>query len=156
MVSSRIAKVCGDLNPKSEIAAVEGPLNPTYIRIFPLDIYTPLAYSIIIMEIIETPIFTKHVNDLLNDDEYRILQFDLINRPDAGPVIPGTGGLRKLRWACKGHGKRGGVRLIYYWFTNDDQILMLLIYPKNVQDDLTDDQKKMLVKLVKQELDYRK
>ncbi len=68
------------------------------------------------MIIIETPIFTKQVLSILSDDDYRLLQQVLLERPDAGNVIPGSGGLRKLRWAVEGRGKRGGVRVIYYWF----------------------------------------
>ena len=66
------------------------------------------------MEFVETPLFTRLVKKLLNDDEYRELQEVLIYRPDLGDVIQGTGGLRKIRWMRKGRGKRGGVRVIYY------------------------------------------
>ncbi len=72
---------------------------------------------IIHMIIIETPIFTKQLLSVLSDDEYRQFQQALLERPDAGMVIPGSGGLRKLRWGAEGRGKRGGVRVIYYWFT---------------------------------------
>lgn len=71
--------------------------------------------------------------------------------PDAGAVIPGTGGLRKIRWQGSGRGKRGGVRVIYYWATADDVILMLVAYPKSERDDLTADQKTVLAALVKEE-----
>jgi len=69
------------------------------------------------MVIVETSIFTRRVMELLLDDEYRELQATLVDRPDAGPVIPGSGGLRKIRWSTSGHGKRGGSRIIYYWAT---------------------------------------
>jgi hypothetical protein len=72
---------------------------------------------------------------------------------DAGDLIPGTGGLRKLRWAVPGRGKRGGMRIIYYWVMPKDQIFMLLAYRKNQQDDLTAEQKRLLVKLVMKELE---
>ncbi len=68
--------------------------------------------------------------------------------PDFGPVIPGSGGLRKIRWSLAGRGKRGGVRTIYYWAVNADQILMLFVYAKNEQDDLTAEQLKVLRKIV--------
>ena len=64
---------------------------------------------------IETPIFTKLTRDLLSDDYYRNLQRMLLLRPDAGDIIQGSGGLRKIRWNIPGHGKRGGLRIIYYW-----------------------------------------
>ena len=72
----------------------------------------------------------------------------LVIRPDSGALIPGSGGLRKLRWAASGRGKRGGARLIYYWAVPQDQIILLFIYPKNVQDDLTPDQLRALRKIV--------
>ena len=70
------------------------------------------------MVIIETPIFTRRIQDILADDEYRLLQTQLVQKPDAGKIIPGSGGLRKLRWSAGGHGKRGGIRVIYYWFVS--------------------------------------
>lgn len=107
------------------------------------------------MVIIETPIFTKQILSTLSDDEYRLLQQALLERPGAGKVIPGSGGLRKLRWAAEGRGKRGGVRMIYYWFTAQGTILLLFIYPKNVQDNLTPDQLKQLRKVVEEEYHER-
>ena len=103
------------------------------------------------MVIIETSIFTRQVRDLLSDEEYRDLQIALVNRPHAGSVIVGSGGLRKVRWAVKGRGKRGGVRVIYYWAIASDQLLMLLTYSKSERDDLTPDQLKTLKKIVKKE-----
>jgi len=66
------------------------------------------------MLFIETPIFTKLVTDLIPDDEYRKIQLALVLRPEAGKIIPGSGGLRKIRWKSGGSGKRGGLRLIYF------------------------------------------
>jgi hypothetical protein len=88
---------------------------------------------------------------LLSDDEYRQLQAELTRQPDIGPVIKGSGGLRKVRWAAKGAGKRGGARVIYYWAVAQDRLLMLFIYPKNVRDDLSQDQLKVLRKIVEEE-----
>jgi len=104
------------------------------------------------MVIVETPVFTRQVQDLLADDDYRLLQVALINRPDLGAVIRGSGGLRKVRWNLPGKGKRGGVRIIYYWAVAQDQLLMLFMYPKNVRDDLTPAQVKILKQIV--EKDY--
>ena len=107
------------------------------------------------MVIIETPIFTWQLLAILSDDEYRELQKGLLGHPEAGKVIPGSGGLRKLRWAFDGRGKRGGVRLIYYWFTAQGSLLLLFIYPKNVQDDLTPDQLRQLKRIVEEEYHER-
>ncbi|NUO84256.1 type II toxin-antitoxin system RelE/ParE family toxin [candidate division KSB1 bacterium] len=104
------------------------------------------------MQIIETPIFTRHLKALLTDEEYREFQNELIRRPEGGDVIRGSGGLRKIRWHISGRGKRGGVRVIYYWISSHEKILLLFIYPKNVQDDLTHEQLKVLKSLVEQEL----
>lgn len=73
------------------------------------------------MLFIETPIFTRRVKELLEDDTYRLLQVKLMSAPDAGDLIECTGGLRKLRVAASGHGKRGGARVIYYHFTPSSQ-----------------------------------
>ena len=107
------------------------------------------------MVIIETPIFTKQVLAALSEDEYRHFQSMLIERPDVGKVVPGSGGLRKVRWAAEGRGKRGGIRVIYYWFTAQGTILLLFVYPKNVQDNLTADQLKQLKKIVDEEYHER-
>ena len=86
---------------------------------------------------------------MLSDDEYRELQEVLIYRPDLGAIIQGTGGLRKIRWLQKGRGKRDGVRVIYYWMTDDEHILMLYIYSKSQQEDLTPEQKRVLKSIAK-------
>ena len=103
------------------------------------------------MEIIETTIFTRQIQELLKDEEYRRLQLALLSKPDLGAVIPRSGGLRKVRWPGKGHVKRGGVRVIYYWVKIQERILMLLIYAKAEQDDLTPDQVKVLRKIIEEE-----
>ena len=104
------------------------------------------------MKFIETSIFTKTVQELLEDDEYKSLQVALMLRPEQGSIIPGSGGLRKIRWASKGKGKRGGLRAIYYWDKKSESFYMLLIYSKSKQDDLTQGQLQILSQLVKEEL----
>lgn len=88
------------------------------------------------MEFRETSIFTRRVMALLSDDEYAVLQKFLCEKPDAGTVIPGTGGIRKLRWAGSGRGKRGGVRVIYYHWVPESILYMLSAYAKNEMPDL--------------------
>lgn len=100
------------------------------------------------MVIIETSIFTKLIKALMSDDEYRDFQETLVTRPDMGDLIQGSGGLRKVRWKLEGRGKSGGVRVIYYWVTVDDQIRMLYVYPKGKQENLTQDQLAQLKKIV--------
>jgi hypothetical protein len=100
------------------------------------------------MELIETPIFTRQVLAALSDEEYRALQLYLAGRPDAGVVIPGSGGLRKLRWRLPGRGKRGGARVIYYWKSAAGQLFLLFLYPKNVRSDLSATELRVLRQLV--------
>jgi hypothetical protein len=85
---------------------------------------------------IETRLFTRLVSDYLSDDEYRKLQTTLIGNPNAGDVVPGSGGVRKLRWAAAGRGKRGGYRVIYFAKMAQGVIWMLTIYPKNVAENI--------------------
>ena len=85
---------------------------------------------------IETKLFTRLVQKYLTDDEYRELQVALMERPDAGAVIPRSGGVRKLRWRASGRGKRGGYRVIYLPRTGLRVIWMLTMYPKNVADNI--------------------
>ncbi len=103
------------------------------------------------MRFVETPVFTRELRRLLSDDDYYALQLALLFRPEQGAVIPGSGGLRKLRWSLKSKGKRGGLRVIYYWHKESDAIYMLLVYPKNRQENLTQEQLRILSRLVREE-----
>jgi mRNA-degrading endonuclease RelE of RelBE toxin-antitoxin system len=109
-----------------------------------------MAYNVT-MIFIETSIFTKEIQHLLPDDNYRMLQTVLMLRPDAGNLIRGSGGLRKIRWSIPGTGKRGALRVIYYWDT-PDTIFMLFPYRKAKQEDLTIEQLKLLRRIVKEML----
>jgi hypothetical protein len=100
------------------------------------------------VEFIETPTFTRIIGKLMDDDAYAKMQLALARRPDWGKVIPGGGGLRKLRWAGSGRGKRGGLRVIYYWQTVDNQIWLLVAYPKSERGDLSHYEIKQLKRLV--------
>jgi hypothetical protein len=101
--------------------------------------------------IVETRAFTARIGDLLNPEEYRELQLQLVRHPTAGDVIPGTGGLRKARWGSQGRGKRGGCRVIYFWHPTSRRLLMLFAFSKNERADLTADQKKVLRQIVERE-----
>jgi hypothetical protein len=106
-----------------------------------------------VLEFRETEVFTRAVTTLLSHDEYAELQGILVVNPEAGVVIKETGGLRKLRWRqqSRGKGKRGGVRVIYYWYAAGSLIYMLLAYSKDARDDLSVAQKKALARLVLEE-----
>ena len=93
---------------------------------------------------IETEVFTKRIVKMVDDETYAKLQAELVKDPTRGKVIQGTGGLRKIRMAARGKGKRGGARVIYYFIQIDETIYMIFVYDKGEADDLTPDQKKTL------------
>lgn len=103
------------------------------------------------MNFIETSIFTRDIVGLLDDTDYAVLQRALLLNPALGDIIPGSSGIRKLRWAAKGHGKSGGARVIYYWAVSAETILLLAAYPKNVKADLTKDEIKKLRRIIGEE-----
>lgn len=111
---------------------------------------TPMTYIIRLMEFIETPTFTRLITSLLPDDEYRLLQLELVDNPERGALIKNGGGIRKVRFAAQGKGKSGGVRVIYYWLKDNGQIYMLLAYPKSKKGTLSDEETKILHDLVKE------
>ena len=104
------------------------------------------------MKFVETPVFTKRVNALLNDEEYRAMQAALFLRTEQGDLIRGCRGLRKMRWRSKQTGKRSGIRIIYYWAATPETIYMLFLYPKSERDNLTPAQLNQLSQLIMEEL----
>lgn len=100
------------------------------------------------MEFIETSLFSRLRESYFSDIEFHRFQLHLVEKPDAGDIIRGTGGARKIRWRSKGRGKRGGVRVIYYWITKDDQILLLTAYAKNEVTELSETAKKEIKRLI--------
>src|SRR4051812_21371558 len=103
------------------------------------------------MRFVETPVFTRDVVALLNDKEYHSLQLALLFRPERGALIRGTRGLRKVRGSLPGRGKRGGIRVIYFWDEPSETFYMLYAHAKNVQEDLTAQQLRTLSRLVREE-----
>jgi hypothetical protein len=103
------------------------------------------------MIIKETSVFTRRIHKILDEDSYRLLQLHLLHVPDSGDIIQGSGGIRKIRWAPTGSGKRGGARIIYYWAVDADTALMLFAFQKNERADLTPGQLKQLASVVKEE-----
>lgn len=106
---------------------------------------------------LELPPFERHRASYLSDEEYRKLQNDLMRHPTAGDVIKGTGGLRKIRYGDprRGQGKRGGLRVIYYWQVAESQFWLFTVYDKDEMDDLTPEQRKALAQLLDNEIKAR-
>jgi hypothetical protein len=106
---------------------------------------------------VELPPFERFRKDYLDDDSFRDLQTELIAFPTAGDVIKGTGGLRKIRFKDKrrGKGKRGGVRIIYYWWFEGKQFWLFTLYDKDELTDLTNSQQKLLSEMLEQEVKAR-
>ncbi|HKK04703.1 MAG TPA: toxin [Gammaproteobacteria bacterium] len=107
---------------------------------------------------VEAPPFTRLLADYLTDDAYRDLQKALLENPELGDLVPGTGGFRKLRWpdSRRGKGKRGGLRIIYYYLTDDRQIWLFTLYDKDEAADLSAEEKRLLKKAIQQELAARR
>jgi mRNA-degrading endonuclease RelE of RelBE toxin-antitoxin system len=104
------------------------------------------------VQFVETSAFTRRVRKLLDMDAYFALQLHLLRNPAAGSILRGTGGLRKIRWQTRGRGKRGGVRVIYYWLKDRETILMLFAFGKSERADLSDEQRGTLRQVVEREL----
>jgi mRNA-degrading endonuclease RelE of RelBE toxin-antitoxin system len=102
-----------------------------------------------VVTFVETKLFTKLVQEYLSDDEYAALQQWLIANPEAGDVIRGSGGVRKLRWGVGGRGKRGGIRVIYFLRLRHGEIWMLTLYAKKVSDTIP----AHVLKKIKEEID---
>ena len=107
---------------------------------------------------VELPAFEKNRSAYLTDEALRGLQNAMLKNPEAGDVITGTGGLRKVRHgdATRGKGKRGGLRIIYYWWEPKRQFWLFTLYDKDELDDLSPKEKAALKTLLKQELEERK
>lgn len=128
-----------------------------------------MTYSILVIEIyagnvqimdalfIELPAFQKHRNDYLDDELFRSFQLELLKNPEAGDLVEGMGGLRKVRFSDqrRGKGKRSGLRVIYYWWSGFDQFWLFTVYSKNEQDDLSPSQKKLFRQALDSEINTR-
>lgn len=104
-----------------------------------------------LLTFIETPVFTEQITSLLDDDEYSEFQAMLVANPEAGRVISGAGGLRKIRWKDPGRqkGKRGGIRIIYNYRIHVGQVLLLTAYDKDHQGDLSTSQKRLFREIIR-------
>ncbi|MDH3688186.1 MAG: type II toxin-antitoxin system RelE/ParE family toxin [Gammaproteobacteria bacterium] len=108
------------------------------------------------MIFVETPPFERVREDYLDNDQFRLLQLTLLVQPAIGTVIPGSGGVRKMRWGVPSRGKRGGLRVIYYWMRSPDEIHLLPVYDKTDQVDLSRDQVRAMRAVVKQIQEQRR
>ena len=106
------------------------------------------------MIFVETPAFSRWRDENLDDEEFRALQNVLIAGPRAGDVIRGARGLRKLRLSVRGRGKRGGARVIYFWWASEEQVYLLSAFAKNVCEGLTPRQLARLAEVMRQEVDH--
>ena len=113
-----------------------------------LIVYYTLCMARRLLHFIHTPEFDASLAGVLTDDQLAALQIILCQDPEAGDPVAGTGGIRKVRVAAKGHGKRGGARVIYYYHDERSRVFLLLAYPKNESDDLSEPGKKYLRRLV--------
>ena len=106
---------------------------------------------------VELPAFTRHRSEYLDDQTFRAFQQALLQYPEAGDVIANTGGLRKVRFADagRGKGKRGGLRIIYYWWQGGEQFWLFTLYDKDEMDDLSYDQRKLLKQSLEREVRAR-
>ena len=102
----------------------------------------------LIVTFVETSVFTRKIAAVLDDESYAEFQLDLAHNPEKGPVIEGTGGLRKVRWKLPGKGKSGGVRIIYLYLKLRGRVYLVFVFAKDESDNLTASQKAELKKLV--------
>ena len=119
--------------------------------VFFLDRWAPLAYILAMVErlitVAETPVFVRQAKEVWTEDEHDEFVLYLAGNPEAGDLIPETGGVRKVRWKRAGSGKRGGVRVIYFYHDRDRPLYLLLVYAKGRQEDLEPDEKRAVREL---------
>lgn len=108
--------------------------------------------------VVELPAFARHRADYLDDEAFRRLQVLLVAEPEAGAVLRGTGGLRKLRFTDerRSKGKRGGLRIVYFWWSEGRQIWLFTLFDKDEASDLTARQRELLRGMLKDELEARR
>ena len=99
--------------------------------------------------VIETPTFSRLVPDYWSENERQDFAVFIANEPESGDVVPGSGGVRKVRWSRKGTGKRGGVRIIYYNKLKNGEVWLLLIYAKSAKENIP----AHILKAIKEEIE---
>jgi hypothetical protein len=145
--------VADSLRPSSrlELRRVEAEATST------IAIYTQPTYTSMRALFVELPAFERHRSSYLDDEAFGDLQQELLERPDSGDVIPGTGGLRKVRFADarRGKGKRGGLRIIYFWWEQRSRFWLFAVYSKDEVEDLSQKEKRILKGMLEAELKAR-
>lgn len=109
-----------------------------------------MTYHDDMVTFVEAPLFSKHVHDYLSDEEYADFQLYLAGNPDTGDIVQGSGGIRKVRWQRRGHGKSSGVRIMYFVRTPASEIWLLLIYAKSATDNIPGH----ILKAIKEEMEH--
>ena len=127
----------------SSLAELQMPQSPIHPKAF---------------QFVEAPAFSRYRDDYLDDEGFAELQHSLAGNPEAGDLVPGAGGIRKLRWKDprRKKGKRGGLRVIYYYFLSDEEIWLLTLYDKDEASDLSKDEKDLLRRALEAERAARK
>jgi hypothetical protein len=146
-------KTFGGLPPNTTLIAVQ----QFSIRDLRIDVKTRYYWTVKAV-FVELPPFERHREDYLDDEAFLRLQRSLMLNPEAGDVVPGTGGLPKLRFADerRGKGKRGGLRIIYYWWDAGSQFWLFTAFDKDEMSDLTATERKALKEMIKRELEARR
>ena len=107
-----------------------------------------MAFAQVPMTVVETPLFLRKAAKIFDEEERAALVLSVGTEPKAGEIIPGTGGVRKLRWALEGRGKSGGSRVIYYFHSGRMPVVLLTVYPKSVKVNLSKSERNELQKLI--------
>lgn len=102
----------------------------------------------LLITVVEMPPFMRQAGKIWNDEEREAFVDHIARNPEAGDIVPGTGGVRKIRWARKGMGKRGGARVIYFYHHMDAPLYLIAAYAKAQQEDMSADEKKVITALV--------
>lgn len=147
------------MGQQQQVAAHDAQSLPVQLRdAYRIALYTQLTYTLSMKTtFVELPSFSRYRVDYLDDERFRSLQLEMMKNPEAGDLIEGTGGLRKLRYGDprRNKGKRGGLRVIYYWWDGGRQFWLFTLYDKDEMNDLSAMEKKAIKNMLAAELENR-